>query len=75
MQYQMKQKLFVWGDDFTIRTGGGEDAFQLSFQDMAVSVRAEGSLPLGTHSASVCEVAAHVPGRRSHEERVTRFDW
>jgi uncharacterized protein YxjI len=45
MQYQMKQKLFAWGDDFTIRTGSGEDAFvvdgkafslgnQLSFQDM-----------------------------------------
>jgi uncharacterized protein YxjI len=41
----MKQKLFAWGDDFTIKTGSGEDAFfvdgkvfslghQLSFQDM-----------------------------------------
>jgi uncharacterized protein YxjI len=45
MQYQMKQKLFAWGDDFTIKTASGEDAFfvdgkafslgnQLSFQDM-----------------------------------------
>jgi uncharacterized protein YxjI len=45
MQYQMKQKLFAWGDDFTIKDGAGNDAFlvdgkafslgsQLSFQDM-----------------------------------------
>ena len=42
----MKQKLFCWGDDFTIQNESGEDAFfvdgkafsfgdQLSFQDMA----------------------------------------
>jgi uncharacterized protein YxjI len=42
----MKQKLFSWGDDFTIRNAQGEDSFfvdgkafslgdQLSFQDMA----------------------------------------
>ncbi|HEY3935596.1 MAG TPA: LURP-one-related family protein [Gemmatimonadales bacterium] len=46
MQYQMKQKLFSWGDDFTIQDGTGNDAFfvdgkafslghQLSFQDMS----------------------------------------
>jgi uncharacterized protein YxjI len=46
MQYQMRQKLFAWGDDFTIKNGSGQDAFfvdgklfslgnQLSFQDMA----------------------------------------
>lgn len=46
MQYQMRQKLFAWGDDFTIRTADGHDAFfvdgkafslghQLSFQDMS----------------------------------------
>jgi uncharacterized protein YxjI len=45
MQYQMRQKLFAWGDDFTIKNAQGEDAFfvdgkvfalgdQLSFQDM-----------------------------------------
>ena len=45
MQYQMKQKLFSWGDDFTIKDAAGSDAFfvdgkafslghQLSFQDM-----------------------------------------
>jgi uncharacterized protein YxjI len=45
MRYQMRQKLFSWGDDFTIQTGDGQDAFfvdgkaftignQLSFQDM-----------------------------------------
>ena len=46
MRYVMKQKLFSWGDDFTIKTADGEDAFfvdgktfslgdQLSFQDMS----------------------------------------
>jgi uncharacterized protein YxjI len=46
MQYQMKQKLFAWGDDFTIQDSAGNDAFfvdgkvfsvgnQLSFQDMS----------------------------------------
>ena len=46
MQYQMKQKLFCWGDDFIIQNAMGEDSFfvdgkafsfgnQLSFQDMA----------------------------------------
>ncbi|MEO8031817.1 MAG: LURP-one-related family protein [Gemmatimonadota bacterium] len=45
MQYQMRQKLFAWGDDFTIKTADGADAYfvdgkalslgsQLSFQDM-----------------------------------------
>ncbi len=45
MRYQMRQKLFSWGDDFTIQTADGRDAFfvdgkaislgnQLSFQDM-----------------------------------------
>lgn len=45
MRYVMKQKLFSWGDDFTIRDAEGRDAFfvdgkgfslgdQLSFQDM-----------------------------------------
>lgn len=45
MRYQMRQKLFSWGDDFTIKTADGRDAFfvdgkaislgsQLSFQDM-----------------------------------------
>lgn len=45
MRYQMKQKLFAWGDDFTIKDADGRDAFfvdgkafslghQLSFQDM-----------------------------------------
>ena len=45
MRYVMKQKLFAWGDDFTIKTEQGEDAFfvdgkafsfgdKLSFQDM-----------------------------------------
>lgn len=45
MRYVMKQKLFSWGDDFTIRDADGRDAFfvdgkaftfgdQLSFQDM-----------------------------------------
>jgi uncharacterized protein YxjI len=45
MRYVMKQKLFSWGDDFTIRDAGGRDVFfvdgkgftlgdQLSFQDM-----------------------------------------
>jgi len=45
MQYQMKQKLFCWGDDFIIQNAQGEDSFfvdgkgfsfgdQLSFQDM-----------------------------------------
>ncbi len=45
MRYVMKQKLFSWGDDFTIRDEDGRDAFyvdgkafslgkQLSFQDM-----------------------------------------
>ena len=46
MRYMMKQKLFCWGDDFTIKTDGGQDAFfvdgkafsfgdKLSFQDMS----------------------------------------
>jgi uncharacterized protein YxjI len=45
MRYMMKQKLFCWGDDFTIKNGAGEDMFfvdgkafsfgeKLSFQDM-----------------------------------------
>ena len=45
MRYQMKQKLFSWGNDFTITNANGEDAYfvdgkafalgnQLSFQDM-----------------------------------------
>src|ERR1041385_3904936 len=45
MRYVMKQKLFCWGDDFTIRNEAGNDAFfvdgkaftigdKLSFQDM-----------------------------------------
>ncbi len=45
MRYIMKQKLFSWGDDFTIKTEDGADAFfvdgkafsfgdKLSFQDM-----------------------------------------
>jgi uncharacterized protein YxjI len=45
MRYAMKQKLFCWGDDFTIKTPDGQDAFfvdgkafsigdKLSFQDM-----------------------------------------
>ena len=45
MRYQMKQKLFAWGDDFTIKDQNNQDAFfvdgkalslgkQLSFQDM-----------------------------------------
>ena len=45
MRYVMKQKLFAWGDDFTIKTEEGQDAFfvdgkafslgdKLSFQDM-----------------------------------------
>ena len=45
MRYMMKQKLFCWGDDFTIRDEAGTDRFfvdgkafslgkQLSFQDM-----------------------------------------
>ena len=46
MRYIMRQKLFSWGDDFTIKTENGQDAFfvdgkafslgnQLSFQDMS----------------------------------------
>src|SRR3972149_9469960 len=46
MRYQMKQKLFAFGDDFVIKDDAGNDAFfvdgkafslgnQLSFQDMA----------------------------------------
>lgn len=46
MRYLMKQKIFAWGDDFTIKDEGGNDAFfvdgrafsignKLSFQDMA----------------------------------------
>lgn len=46
MIYLMKQKLFSWGDDFTIKDNSGQDRFlvdgkafslgnQLSFQDMA----------------------------------------
>ena len=45
MRYVMKQRLFCWGDDFTIKNGVGEDVFfvdgkafsigdKLSFQDM-----------------------------------------
>jgi uncharacterized protein YxjI len=45
MRYVMRQKLFSWGDDFTIKTEDGRDVFlvdgkafslgnQLSFQDM-----------------------------------------
>lgn len=45
VQYQMRQKLFAWGDDFTIKTADGQDAYfvdgkafsigqKLSFQDM-----------------------------------------
>jgi uncharacterized protein YxjI len=45
MRYVMKQKLFTWGDDFTIKNAAGEDVFfvdgkvfsigdKLSFQDM-----------------------------------------
>jgi len=45
MRYVMKQKLFSWGDDFTIKNEAGEDVFfvdgkafsignKLSFQDM-----------------------------------------
>ena len=45
MRYVMKQKLFCWGDDFTIKTQDGQDVFfvdgkafsigdKLSFQDM-----------------------------------------
>ena len=45
MRYVMKEKLFCWGDDFTIKTEDGQDAFfvdgkalslgdKLSFQDM-----------------------------------------
>jgi uncharacterized protein YxjI len=45
MRYAMKQKLFCWGDDFTIKTQDGQDVFfvdgkafsfgdKLSFQDM-----------------------------------------
>ncbi len=45
MRYVMKQKLFCWGDDFTIKDEGGTDRFfvdgkafslgdKLSFQDM-----------------------------------------
>lgn len=45
MRYQMRQKLFAWGDDFTIKAADGNDAYfvdgkafslgsQLSFQDM-----------------------------------------
>ena len=45
MRYVMKQKLFAWGDDFTIKNDAGEDVFfvdgkafsfgdKLSFQDM-----------------------------------------
>jgi len=46
MRYVMKQKIFAWGDDFTIKDEAGSDAFfvdgrafslgqKLSFQDMA----------------------------------------
>ena len=46
MRYLMKQKIFAWGDDFTIKDDAGNDAFfvdgrafsignKLSFQDMA----------------------------------------
>lgn len=45
MRYLMKQKIFAWGDDFTIKDEAGNDAFfvdgrafsignKLSFQDM-----------------------------------------
>jgi uncharacterized protein YxjI len=45
MRYQMKQRLFAWGDDFVIKDAEGRDAFfvdgrafslgkQVSFQDM-----------------------------------------
>ncbi len=45
MRYLMKQKLFCWGDDFTIKSEAGQDVFfvdgkafsigdKLSFQDM-----------------------------------------
>lgn len=45
MRYLMKQKLFAWGDDFTIKNAAGEEAYfvdgkafsfgdKLSFQDM-----------------------------------------
>ena len=45
MQYVMKQKLFCWGDDFTIKDDGGTERFlvdgktfslgdKLSFQDL-----------------------------------------
>ncbi len=45
MRYMLKQKLFAWGDDFTIRNEAGQDVFfvdgkafslgdKLSFQDM-----------------------------------------
>jgi uncharacterized protein YxjI len=45
MHYQLRQKLFAWGDDFTIKTADGADVFfvhgkvfaagrPLSFQDM-----------------------------------------
>jgi len=45
MRYVMKQKLFSWGDDFTIKNDKGEDVYfvdgkafsigdQLSFQDL-----------------------------------------
>jgi uncharacterized protein YxjI len=46
MRYQMRQKLFAFGDDFTIKTDGGQETYfvdgkafslghQLSFQDMS----------------------------------------
>jgi len=46
MRYLMKQKIFAWGDDFTIKDDAGNDVFfvdgrafsignKLSFQDMA----------------------------------------
>lgn len=46
MRYLMKEKLFSWGDDFTIKDASGQDVYfvdgkvftwgkQLSFQDMA----------------------------------------
>ena len=46
MRYLMKQKIFAWGDDFTIKDEAGNDAFfvdgrafsigkKLSFQDMS----------------------------------------
>lgn len=48
MRYKMKQKIFAWGDDFTIQDAAGNDAFlvdgrafsfgkKLSFQDKAGS--------------------------------------